>query len=132
MTIEDNKALIYKWIEAWKGRDLAALHKIFAQKYAVNGVLIGVEGVKQAVQFLHSALTDISLELKEIVAEDDKVVVRWMVRGLHSGEFLGIPPTRKQLELHGINIYQIVNGEIVANHEETNMCEVIQLLKLNQ
>jgi steroid delta-isomerase-like uncharacterized protein len=131
MTAENNKAIIRKWVEAWMEKDLTSLDKIFAQNYTVNGVLIGAEGVKQAVQVLHSALADISIELNEIVAEDDKVVARWAVRGLHIGDFLGVPPTRKQLELRGINIYQIVDGKIVANHEETNILEVIQHLKVD-
>lgn len=131
MTIEDNKALIRKWLEAWKAEDVASLDKLFAPQYTVNGVPVGVEGVKQAVQFLHAALTDIAVELNDVVAEEDKVVVRWMVRGVHTGDFLGIAASGKQLELHGINIYQIVDDRIVSNYEETNLPEVIQRLKMD-
>jgi steroid delta-isomerase-like uncharacterized protein len=129
MTIENNKAIIRKWIEAWMSGDLSSLETIFAQNYTVNGVLIGIEGVKQAVKFLHSAFTALSFELAEMVAEEDKVVARWKVQGTHIGEFMGVPPTGKQLGLHGINIYRIVDGKIAINHEETNILEVIQHLK---
>ena len=131
MTIEDNKALIRKWLEAWKAEDVASLDKLFAPQYTVNGVPVGVEGVKQAVQFLHAALTDIAVELNDVVAEEDKVVVRWMVRGVHTGDFLGIAASGKQLELHGIKIFQIVDDRIVSNYEETNLPEVIQRLKMD-
>ena len=127
--IENNKAVIYQWLEAWKLGDAAALDRIFARDYTVNGILVGVEGVRQAVRYFHSALTDTSVELKDMVAEGDQVVVRWIVQGLHTGEFMGVAPTGKQLELRGINMYQIVDGKIAANHEETNIPEVIQSLK---
>ena len=130
MTINDNKAVIHRWLEAWKAQDLAALDTIFASNYTVNEVPIGVAGVQQAVRFLHAALSEIAVELMEIVAEEDKVVVRWIVRGWHKGEFMGIAATRKQLELHGINIYQIVDAKIVSNYEETNILEVVQHLKM--
>ena len=129
MTLEPNKALIRRWIDAWVISDLDVLDEIFASDYAVNETRVGVEGVKQAVQFLHSVLSDISAELNEIVAEEDKVVIRWTVRGRHAGNFMGAPPTGQELKLTGINIYQIVENKIVANHEQTNIAEVIQGLK---
>ena len=131
MTLESHKALIRKWIDAWIANDLGALDEVFARDYRVNETLVGVEGVKQAVQFLHAVLSDISAELNEIVAEADKVVIRWTIRGRHTGDFMGIPPTDKELELTGINIYQIVDRKIHANHEQTNISEVLQKLKVN-
>ncbi len=130
MTIEDNKDIIRQWIEAWLKRDLATLDRLFAHNYTVNDRFIGTEGVKQAVEFFHSALSDLSAELEEIVAEDNRVVIRWTVRGIHIGQFMGQEPTGKPLELKGINIYQVLEGQIVANHEQTNMAEVIQRLKM--
>lgn len=127
--IEANKAIIHKWIDAWVVNDIDALQEIFAPDYTVNETLIGVEGVKQAVQFLHAVLSDISAELHEIVAEEDKVVIRWTIRGRHVGDFMGIAPTGKELELTGINIYQILGYKIAANHEQTNIPEVLQKLR---
>ena len=129
MTLEANKALIRKWIDAWISNDSDILDDLFARDYTVNGMLIGIDGVKQAVRFLQSVLSGISAELHEILAENDKVVIRWTIRGRHAGYFMGIPPTGKQLELSGINIYHIVDNKIIANHEQTNISEVIQRLK---
>jgi steroid delta-isomerase-like uncharacterized protein len=129
--IENNKAIIRNWIDAWLKKDFMALDKIFAPGYTVNGMLVGPEGVKQAVELFHSALADLSLELDEIVAEDTKVVARWTLRGRHVGEFIGVAPTGKLLELKGINIYNIIDGRIAANHEQTNVPEVLQRLTTN-
>ena len=131
MRLEAHKAIVHKWIDMWIAKDLDALDEIFARDYRVNETLVGPDGVKQAVQFLHSVLSNMSAELHEIVAEDDKVVIRWTIRGQHVGDFLGIAPTGKELELTGINIYQIVDGKIHANHEQTNIPEVLQKLKAN-
>jgi len=131
MTLEAHKALVRRWIDAWIAMDLDVLDEIFARDYVVNETLIGVDGVKQAVQFLHTVLSGISAELHEFVAEGDKVVIRWTIRGRHAGNFMGIPPTGKELELTGINIYQIVDHKIIANHEQTNISEVFQKLQAN-
>lgn len=129
MTLEDNKALVRRWIDVWMKKDLALLDELFTQDYTVNGALIGLAGVKQAVEVLHISLSNISAELHKIIAEDDKVVIRWTVRGRHEGHLLGIPPTGKEVELKGINIYQVINQKLGVNHEQTNVAEVIQRLK---
>ena len=130
--VEANKALVYKWLEAWQDNNLTLVDELFTQDYAVNGTVIGLEGVKQAVQFLHAVFSDISAELNELVAEDDKVAVRWTVRGRQVGNFMGIAPTGKFVELQGINIYHVRDGRLSANHERTNVVEIVRDLKAEQ
>ena len=129
MRLEENKELIHKWIDAWRDNDVVQIENLFAQDYTVNGSLVGVEGVKQSVHFLHTALSDISAEPNEMVAEGNKVVLRWTVRGKQQGDFLGILPTGKFVELQGINIYHITDTKIRANYEQTNILQVVQELK---
>lgn len=129
MTTEVNKAIVRKWIEAWMSKDLAALDQLFAQTYTVNDAFVGCEGVKHAVQFLHSVLSNISVELNDLIGEGDKVVMRWTVYGVHTGELMGVSATGRPVKLMGINIYQIAEGKIMANHEQTNVPAVIQSLK---
>jgi steroid delta-isomerase-like uncharacterized protein len=130
MHSEENKALIHQWMEAWRNRDVAMLPTLFAEDYTVNGMSVGVSGVVQAVESFHSALVDLSAELNELIAEGDKVVARWTVRGKQVGEFLGVDPIgNRRVELTGINIYTVINGRIKSNNEQTNALEVIQDLQ---
>ena len=126
MQLKENKALIHKWVNAWINNDEMQIEHLFARDYTVNGAPIGVEGVKQAVRILHAAFSDVSAEAHEIVAEGDKVVLRWTVRGKQLGDFMGIPPTGKIVELQGINIYHISDAKIRANFEQTNILQVVQ------
>src|SRR5687767_194396 len=126
---ESNKIIVRKWIDAWVNGDLEVLDKLFTQDYTVNGVLIGIDGVKQAVEFLHTVLADVSAELNEMVAEDDRVVIRWTVCGRHVGHFMGVPPTGQLLTLRGINIYNLTDEKINSNHEQTNILEVLQSIQ---
>jgi len=132
MLLEENKALIQKWLDAWINNDVVQIENLFAQNYTVNDRLIGIEGVKQSVDFLHTAFSDISVEPNEMVAEGDKVVLRWTVRGKQQGDFMGIPPTGKFVELQGINIYHITGAKIRANYEQTNILQVVHELKAEE
>lgn len=132
MSTKTNEALVHKWIAAWRKGDLSSLDELFSSAYTVNGKLVSVEGVKQAVQLFHSALSDMAIEVNEMISAGDKVVVRWTVRGIQTGEFISVPPTGTLLKLTGINIYQIAEDKIVANHEQTNIPEVLAQLKRYQ
>jgi steroid delta-isomerase-like uncharacterized protein len=129
ITASSAKEIVYKWVEAWRKGDLAQIDEIFAHDYTVNSNAIGIDGVKQAVQMFHNALSDMSIELNDMVSEGNKIAVRWTVRGIHTGSFLGILPSGEPLSLTGINIYHIADGKIVANHEQTNIPELLLALR---
>ena len=52
-------------------------------------------------------------EIQDIVAEGDKVMVRWIFRGTHRGTFMGLPPTGKPVEVIGYGTYVLENSQIV-------------------
>jgi predicted ester cyclase len=50
--------------------------------------------------------------VEDVVAEDDKVVKRFVFSGTHTGEFAGIPPTGKQVTMRGITLYRLARGKV--------------------
>jgi len=77
MSVEANKALVRRWLEdVWNSSDLAAIDLLFAPNYTVNDVSYPPAAVKQAVQYLHTAFAPITATIEDLIAEDDKVVVR--------------------------------------------------------
>ena len=63
-----------------------------------------------------------------LIAEDDKVVVRWMWRCTHKGEFYGIPATGKQATVTGMAIYRVEQGKCVERWVELNLLGLQQQL----
>ena len=72
----------------------------------------GRSGFLRAVSMYHDAFPDIGYSVDDLFADGDRVAVRVTLRGTHKGEFLGIPPTGKQLNVSGIGIYRIADGKI--------------------
>lgn len=50
--------------------------------------------------------------IDEVVAEDNTVAARWTARGIHRGEFQGIAPSGKAIEVSGITIHHVIDGKI--------------------
>jgi hypothetical protein len=53
------------------------------------------------------------MTIDEMIAEGDRVMVRWTHRGTHQGEMRGLPPTHKQVTVSGINIFRVADSKIV-------------------
>jgi predicted ester cyclase len=66
-----------------------------------------------------------------VIAEGDKAVTRWTMRGTHLGETeeLG-PPTERQIEVEGITVHRIEGGKIVEEWERYDNLGVLQQLGL--
>jgi steroid delta-isomerase-like uncharacterized protein len=75
----------------------------------------GLEGVKYIFKMLKTAFPDFSEEIADMVAEDDKVVVRSISRGTHQGELMGMPPTGKKVQVDEIHIVRIKDGKMTEH-----------------
>ena len=114
----DNKAVAMRWQNMWNPQtDLSDLEEFIAADFVSHsmppGLAPGIEGVKQMVSIFQNAFPDMAGAIEDVVAEGDKVVVRFSGTGTHQGEFFGIPPTGKRIKSTGINIFRIANSKIV-------------------
>jgi steroid delta-isomerase-like uncharacterized protein len=73
-----------------------------------------------------SAFPDLKRPVEDLVAEGDKVVARWTSVGTHQGDFMGIPPTGKQVTTSGITIFRLEDGMIVEEWSESDMMGMLQ------
>jgi steroid delta-isomerase-like uncharacterized protein len=70
------------------------------------------EEFKQLVRSYRTAFPDVQLTVDDLIAQDDRVVARWTSRGTHQGEFAGIPPSGRRIEVMGISIFLVQNGQV--------------------
>ena len=73
----------------------------------------GPEGFRQFYARLRSAFPDLRYTVDDLIAEGDKVVVRWTWSCTHTSVFRGIAPTGKQATVTGMAIYCLAGGKIV-------------------
>jgi steroid delta-isomerase-like uncharacterized protein len=130
---EENKVLTRRsWVIVAEG-NLDTLEDALAEVYAEDIVVHepdedvrGVEGLKQFVTMIRSALPDLRITLEEDIAEGDKVVSRWRAQGTHQGELMGIAPTSNQVIITGITIHRIEEGKIVEEWENWDALGLMQ------
>ena len=67
---------------------------------------------------LRNAFPDIKYTVEDMIEDGDKLVARWSAKGTHKGEFMGIPPTGRQVSFTGIEIIRVKDGKAVEEWEE--------------
>jgi predicted ester cyclase len=75
--------------------------------------LVGRDIWRAGVEQLRAAFPDVHMEVEDIFGEGDRVAIRNTIRGTHLGEFQGIAPTGRPIEVMSNEIYRVENGIVV-------------------
>ncbi|MFO7632480.1 MAG: ester cyclase [Caldilinea sp.] len=106
MSKSENKALARRWIEARNRSDLDAALACWAED--------AHDWLSKAFNRFTVAFPDIHITIDEIIAERDKVVLRWTLTGTHRGVWRTVPATGNLVEWHATDIYTIVDGRLAS------------------
>jgi predicted ester cyclase len=101
---------------------------VFLNHEAPPGAPRGPAGLRQLVTMLRTAFPDIHYEVQELLAEDDTVAARTILRGTHQGIFMGIPATRRPVVQEQIHILRFANGKIVEHRAVRDDLGMLQQL----
>jgi steroid delta-isomerase-like uncharacterized protein len=117
MSIDDNKKIISHLLEEGLAQGKQAVaEKLLARDFVDHNPLPGLtpdrEGFKQSFAVFRSAFPDFTYTIKDMVAEGDRVVVRFTANGTHRGEMAGIPPTGKQISVTGMDLFRLAGGKV--------------------
>ena len=122
MPAEANKALMRRLFEeGFHSGKLAVVDEIFHPNFVDRSTPEqppGTEGVKDYISMVRTGFPDISITIEDLVAEEERVVVRTTWRGTHLGEYEGIAPTGKQVTRSMIQIFHVKDGKLLEEWSE--------------
>ena len=130
--LEKNKAIVRRSFEEVGKQKWAISNELFGPDYVWHQPgspkpLTGEES-EQFMRTFFAAFPDNRSTIEDMIAEGDKVVTRYTVRGTHKGDFLGIPATGKEVAFTSILISRIAEGKIVEDWEEADALGMLQQL----
>ena len=131
--VEQNKELARKWLEAWNKGDFETFKELLAPDFVLyypsrSTKPISQEETLEIGKMLQKAFPDIKWSMEELIATEDKTIIRVIERGTHEGEFMGIPATGNKYEMSAIWISRIEKGKIVEQREDFDMLGLYQQL----
>src|SRR5918994_2093379 len=129
---EENKAIFNRYAEEVGNQlNMEIVDEIFERyiSHQPDGSTFvrGPEDVKRFHREFHSAFSDFHINIEDQIAEGDKVVSRYAIRGIHQGEFRGLAPTGKEIELKGVTIFRFSpEGKVVETWDSYDQLSLMR------
>jgi steroid delta-isomerase-like uncharacterized protein len=106
MSSEENAATMQRWFtEGWKG-DVEMADEIFSPTLTTNGIVVGIAGPKRNITNQLTGFPDVTTVIEEVIAAGDKVVLRVLWQGTHTGPYSGVPATGKPVEVRVLSSWR--------------------------
>jgi predicted ester cyclase len=133
---EHNKRLYMRLAnEVLTGKDLSIVDELidpqFVEHVAGERRQVGAEGFKAARRRRNAAFPDWHVVVQDLIAEGDKIVVRATGHGTHKGDFMGIAPTGKRINVGWIAIYRVANGKLAEHWQNIDELGLLKQLGAN-
>lgn len=119
-SVTNTATVLYFIQKFWNEHNLAGFEnthslEIIAHDPAIPGHPSPYNMYKHVCLLYLAAFPDFRVTIGNIIAEADKVAVRWTVNGTHMGALMGVPPTGRPVEFTGTTIHRLADGKIVEN-----------------
>ncbi|MBV9278542.1 MAG: ester cyclase [Chloroflexi bacterium] len=121
MSKESVRAVLVRYYdEIWNQGRLEVCDELIAPDYVNHSAPLpdltpGPEGLKQTVAAVRRAFPDVHYTIEDMVIGRNKAALRVTMRGTHRGEFLGVAPTGRAIEVQEHPIEHLRDGQIVAH-----------------
>ena len=129
----ENKRIAMRFYdEVVNAGDLSLIPELIADDFVDHEEIPGLprnrEGVRQWVEMTRSAFPDLTITVMKIVGEDDEIWVHSRMTGTHRGEFLGMPPTEKKVDVEAIDRVRVRDGKAIEHWAVTDLMGLMQQL----
>jgi len=128
-SIEQNEAVINQVLALIDERNLDEAFELYALNYIYHGPageLRGRDAIRGLWEVFLAGFPDLHSTVQDIISEGNKVVLRWTIEGTHTGEFLGVAPSNKEITLNIIEIFRVENGQLIEAWDQWDRLGLMQ------
>jgi steroid delta-isomerase-like uncharacterized protein len=116
----DHAATMRKAYDLINEGDIDGFGDLLADDFVEHEPLEGFpqtkDGVKEFFRMQIAAFPDLKMTVEDVIASGDKVVVRIGVTGTNTGDFMGMTPTGKKVDVQGIDIIRFGDDGLALEH----------------
>lgn len=128
---EAYKRTVRKYPRAVASGELHVLDEICTEdviSHAPLGEPRGREALKEYEAPVHQAFPGFDVTFEDIVAEDNRVAMRILIRGIHEGEMMGIAPTGTEVKFQNVIFHRMDDGKIAERWVQPDVVGLLQQL----
>lgn len=139
----DAEQLVTAYVAMWNDRDYAKVPELVSESFVMYdtnapaddipgpaGEVHGPDGLETWMRAITTGFPDFEADVQEMLASDDRVMYEVTLSGTHEGEFAGIPPTDRDVELSAMESYRVADGAIQEHRTYYDRLEFLNQLGL--
>jgi predicted ester cyclase len=132
MTIEQNKALMQRFLDCSIASDPEAMLELMSPHFVAHIPVgdVNREGFAKHNNVFNEAFSEKQIIVENMVAEGDMVIVRILWWGIQTGEFMGVPPSGKPIEVNATITERMQSGKLVEHWSLFDRMGMMQQLGL--
>ncbi len=123
-------------LDAWNRRDFQVMRNLYHAQYTYTGgdgkEIRGPDAGVDVARMYANAFPDGKVEIRNVFVQGDTAVCEFRAHGTHKGEFLGIRPTGKRIEINVCNVIELREGKIYREREYMDTATMLTQLGVNQ
>jgi len=141
MSTEDNKAAVHRLFDGLNQHDVAIVDELCTSDFVLHDPAgpggwrgDGINSPQEYKEYLSGFFASLpgQFTIDDMIAEGDKVVVRWTYRSTHQGEWRGVSPTSKEVTFTATATYRIGQGKVAEIWQNVDNLGVLKQLGLYQ
>jgi steroid delta-isomerase-like uncharacterized protein len=129
-SLEANKALCRRCVEILNAGDLDGLAPFVAPGFVTHDNFAGqgsdFRSFQRGYALFRAVFPDFQLAIEDMVAEGDRVALRFVGRGTHLGEAMGVAPSGKEVAVRGLDVFRIEDGKLAEHWGVGDMLGLLQ------
>lgn len=129
---ENEKVIRRLYEEFVNGGDEDAFYELVAEDVKEHEEFPGLtpnrEGVRQFFALMRRAFPDLRFVVEDILVDGEKAAVRFRMNGTHRGEFMGVEPSGNRVEVDGIDVFRLADGQIKEHWGAMDSLRLMQQL----
>ncbi len=131
MAEKENLQLAEQMIAAVNARDLGRYSQRIDDSYTGESEMIpdgvrGPEGARRALNMILTAFPDLRIDVEQMLASGDYVIVRARLTGTQKGTYAGIAPTNKSVSWRACNVVELRNGKAIRGRVYADNLSLLQ------
>jgi len=116
MSMEENKAILSRTVEEINKGNHTAFWEVMAPDCIIqdeSGKIFKKQEYRQWLEGIMNVFPDYNLVIEDLLADGDRVVVRYTERGTMKGNFMGVEATGKKFMIPAIEIWRFSDGKLI-------------------
>lgn len=135
---KESAQLAQDYTEMWNEREYSKIPDLVAESFVVHNAALpegearGHDGLEEWIRTVTSGFPDFHVDIRNLLANEEMVMVEVTYTMTHEGEFVGVEPTGREVELPGMAKLLTEGGRVTEHWDYVDRQDLFEQLGVTE